>query len=243
MTGAALVSVVIPVYDRAHCVTDAVDSVLAQTHHEIECLVVDDGSRDDTLAVLHAAFGGESRVRVFARDHAGVSAARNHGIAQAEGEYLTFLDSDDLMVEHRIERQLAHLSDHADIDAVLCRGEHVVMSGAPTPPWLQRNPDLSQAYHHTSILVPTARVRAIGGFDEQLAIGEDFDLVVRLVAAGLRLDTIDEVLVRSRIFGDNVTYGIDDDFSGLLDVVRRHVARDQPRGERVGRDGPDAPHG
>jgi len=236
VNAAPLVSVVIPAYDRAHCVTDAVDSVLAQTHPAMECLVVDDGSRDDTVAVLRAAFGDDPRVRVLARDHAGVSAARNHGIAQAAGEYVTFLDSDDLMLEHRIERQLDHLR-RTGADAVLCLGEHVLVGDAPPPGWLERHPERQVGFHQTSILVPIGRVRAIGGFDESLAIGEDTDLVVRLVAEGLRLDTIDEVLVVSRVFGDNATYAVDDDFHALLGVVRRHLARSAPTGERVG--GPD----
>jgi glycosyltransferase involved in cell wall biosynthesis len=234
VSAAPLVSVVIPTFDRAHCVTEAMGSVLAQTHRAIECLVVDDGSRDDTLAVLDAAFADDPRVRVLARDHAGVSAARNHGIAQATGEYVTFLDSDDLMLEHRVEHQLDHLFA-TGAGAVICRGRHVLVGDAPAPGWLQRNPDGSEAWHHSAVLVPTACVRAIGGFDEQLTIGEDFDLVVRLVATGVTVETLDEVLVVSRIFGDNATYAIDDDFHDLLRVVRRHLAHDRPSGEQLGR--------
>lgn len=224
MTGSPLVSVVVPAYDRERCVVDAVRSVLAQTHRAIECLVVDDGSTDGTVSALTAAFGDEPRVRLFARDHGGVSAARNHGIGHATGAYLTFLDSDDLMVEHRIERQLDHLRD-SDDDAVMCRQEQVLEGGAARPEWLERHPDWWDGYYHTSILVQTERVRAIGGFDERLDIGEDIDLVVRLVGAGVRVGVLDEALVVRRFFGDNLSYGSVDDHRAVLGAVRRHHAR------------------
>jgi glycosyltransferase involved in cell wall biosynthesis len=219
-----LVSVVVPVYDREHCVVDAVRSVLEQTHPAIECIVVDDGSSDGSVAALRRAFADDGRVRVFTRDHAGVSAARNHGIAHARGELLTFLDSDDLMVEHRIARQLDHLRT-TDDDAVMARQRHVLEDGAARPEWLDRHPEWWDGYYHTSILVPTARVRAIDGFDEHLDIGEDIDLVVRLAGAGARVGIIDEALTVRRFFGDNLSYASTDDFSVMLGAVRRHHTR------------------
>jgi glycosyltransferase involved in cell wall biosynthesis len=226
VTGAdvPLVSVVVPVHDREHCVVDAVRSVLAQTHEHLECIVVDDGSTDGTVAALTAAFADDPRVRVFPRPHVGVSAARNHGIAQAGGELVTFLDSDDLMVEHRIAHQVEELRT-ADVDAVMGRQHHVLEGGAARPDWLERHPDWWDGYYHTSILVATWRVRAIGGFDEGLAIGEDIDLVVRLAGAGARIGVIEEGLVVRRFFGDNLSYASTDDFEVMLGAVRRHRAR------------------
>lgn len=228
-----LVSVVVPVYEREHCVVDAVRSVLAQTYPAVECLVVDDGSTDASLANLTSAFAHEPRVRLFPRDHAGVSAARNHGIEQARGELLTFLDSDDLMLEHRIERQLAHLRVTSD-DAVMCRQQQVLEGDAVRPEWLERHPDWWDGYYHTSILVATERVRAVGGFDERLSIGEDIDLVVRLAGAGTRIGVLEEVLVVRRFFGDNLSYGSNDDFSVMLGAVRRHHAQQRAKGESRG---------
>jgi glycosyltransferase involved in cell wall biosynthesis len=220
-----LVSVVIPVRDRAYCVTDAVASVLAQTHPAVECVVVDDGSRDDTVAVLRAAFADEPRVRVLAREHAGVSAARNHGIAQAAGQYVTFLDSDDVMFEPRVERQLTHLRD-AGVDAVLCHQRSELRDGAPPPGWAERHPEWWTGPYHTSVLLTREDAQRIGGFDETIGLGEDIDFVARLVGAGLRLGTVDEVLMVRRFFGDNLTYqSTDGDYQAVLGAVRRHRAR------------------
>jgi glycosyltransferase involved in cell wall biosynthesis len=186
--------------------------------------VVDDGSTDGTVAHLTDVFASEPRVRLFTRPHHGVSAARNHAIAHAAGDFVTFLDSDDLMVEHRVERQLDHLRT-AGVDAVVCRLRQLVVGKATPPEWLARHPEWWDGYCHSTILVQTSRVRAVGGFEEHLDVGEDIDLVARLVGTGTRIATLDEGLLIRRFFGDNITYGTSDDARALLGAVRRHHAR------------------
>ena len=102
-----IVSVVIPTYNRATEVRNAIESVLGQTVADTEIIVVDDGSTDDTGKVVTGAFG--VRVRYFAQTNQGVSAARNRGIAEARGEWIAFLDSDDLWERDKLEWQLKAL--------------------------------------------------------------------------------------------------------------------------------------
>jgi glycosyltransferase involved in cell wall biosynthesis len=90
----ATFSVVIPAYNTADTLGEAIDSVLAQTRQDFEIIVVDDGSSDDTAAVAEGF--GDRRIRVYRQENAGPSAARNRGIAEALGEYVSSLDSDDL---------------------------------------------------------------------------------------------------------------------------------------------------
>ena len=92
---ADLVSVVIPTYNRAFCIAATVDSVLAQSHRTVEAIVVDDGSADDTEAVIRGRFGADRRVVYLRQDNGGVSAARNRGFQAASGAYVALLDSDD----------------------------------------------------------------------------------------------------------------------------------------------------
>ncbi|MGH9400488.1 MAG: glycosyltransferase family 2 protein [Terriglobia bacterium] len=101
------VSVIIPTYNRAAAVRNAIGSALTQTVAEIEVIVVDDGSSDGTGKVLAEAFG--DRIRYFAQANQGVSAARNMGIAQARGDWIAFLDSDDLWEKDKVEWQLKAL--------------------------------------------------------------------------------------------------------------------------------------
>jgi len=218
-----VVSVIVPVYDREHCVVEAVSSILEQTYRAVEVVVVDDGSTDGTLAALTDAFPNEPRLRVFARDHRGVSATRNHGLAQATGEYVTFLDSDDLMVECRVEHQLDFLRA-SGVDAVLCREEQVVVGDASRPAWLERMPEWWDGYYHMSVLLKTETARDLG-FDESMTVGEDVDFIIRLVGAGLTIGKLDEQLVVRRFLGDNLTHQVSDDLRDVLRTVRRHRAR------------------
>src|SRR5579862_9064675 len=97
------VSVVIPTYNRADKVGNAIKSVLAQTVHDLEVIVVDDGSSDDTEKVLAKEFG--DRVRYYVQANQGASVARNRGIEEARGEWIAFLDSDDTWEVDKLEWQ------------------------------------------------------------------------------------------------------------------------------------------
>ena len=238
MTSAELVSIVVPVWNREHCIVEAVHSVLAQSHARVECVVVDDGSTDATVDRVRDAFGDDSRVRLLVAPHAGVSAARNRGVAEASGRFVTFLDSDDLMTPTRIERQLATLEDPRT-DAVIGRQEQVEPH-VGRPDWVEAHPEWWDGYYHTSVLVDIAHVRAVGGYDERLSIGEDLDLIARLAGAGVRILPLEEVVVTRRYFGDNLSYSIGEEgaFDALLRAVRAHVAR-RRAGEVAVPDAPD----
>jgi glycosyltransferase involved in cell wall biosynthesis len=103
---ADLVSVVIPSYNRAYCIATTVDSTLAQTHENLEILIVDDGSSDGTRELIEERYRGEPRVRYIYQPNAGVSAARNHGLRLARGQFIALLDSDDIWLPWKVEAQL-----------------------------------------------------------------------------------------------------------------------------------------
>lgn len=220
----SLVSVIVPSYQRRHCVMEAVDSVVAQTHQDVECILVDDGSTDGSLDAVAAAYDDEPRVRVFGQPHQGVSAARNLGIREARGDYVTFLDSDDLMPETRIARQLQLLSERS-CDAVMGRAVSAAMPGVDVPGWVQAQPDRGNGYAWITVLVATDRLRSVDGFDEAIDVGEDVDVLVKLRLAGVRIVAVDETFVVRRFFGDNLTYALGDHDSALRDAIRRHTVR------------------
>src|ERR1700678_803249 len=109
------ISVIIPTYNRADLIGQALESALAQTHPADEIIVVDDGSTDDTERVV-AQYAGQ--VRYMRQVNAGPSAARNRGIQAASGDFIALLDSDDLWVKDRLERQLAALTLHPGLDFI-----------------------------------------------------------------------------------------------------------------------------
>lgn len=180
------VSVIIPTYNRAAPVKEAVASVLAQTCRDFELLVVDDGSTDGTLEALEV-FGGE--IRVISRPaRRGVSAARNAGVATAQGEWLAFLDSDDLWLPEKLARQMAFLE--ANPQFLLCQTEEIwVRRGVKVNPPRTHRKEGGRIFLRSlerCLVSPSAVVlhrRLIddhGGFDEELLAAEDYDLWLRL---------------------------------------------------------------
>ncbi|NIJ34987.1 glycosyltransferase family 2 protein [Sphingomonas oligoaromativorans] len=109
MISAELVSVVIPAYNAAATIDETLRSVRAQTHENLEILVVDDGSQDGTLGIARHHAGMDPRVRVLSQPNAGVAAARNHGWQKARSDFIAFVDADDLWSATKIERQLGAL--------------------------------------------------------------------------------------------------------------------------------------
>jgi glycosyltransferase involved in cell wall biosynthesis len=124
----ALVSVIMPVYNREAWVARSVESVLAQTHRHVELLAVDDGSTDGTLGVLES-FG--TRIRLFKQSHAGAEAARNLGLERARGSLIAFIDSDDVWHADRLSRQLP-LFDRPEVGLVF--GNAALIDYAAAPP-------------------------------------------------------------------------------------------------------------
>ncbi len=180
------VSVIIPTYNRVALVQEAVASVLAQTWQDFEVLVVDDGSTDHTVAAL-APFAGQVRV-VRRPSRGGVSAARNRGIAAARGQWLAFLDSDDLWLPEKLSRQWAFLE--AQPGLLLCQTEET---------WVRRGVRVNQPLSHrkvggdiflpslerclvspSAVLLHRRLIEEHGGFDENLPAAEDYDLWLRL---------------------------------------------------------------
>lgn len=113
-----LVTVIIPAYNYAQFISETLASVQAQTYQHWECIVVDDGSTDNTSAVVASFSRKESRVRVIRQENKGLAAARNTGIANSTGEYVQFLDADDLLESKKLERQIEFLEQHSDVDIV-----------------------------------------------------------------------------------------------------------------------------
>jgi glycosyltransferase involved in cell wall biosynthesis len=111
-------SVIIPTYNRAHFLSEAVDSVLAQQYSSFEVIIVDDGSTDNTRAVIENKYAREGRVRYFQKQNEERGAARNYGLKKAKGNYAVFFDSDDWMMPHYLETLKNVIEQHPGISLV-----------------------------------------------------------------------------------------------------------------------------
>lgn len=215
---APLVSIVIPCFNAERYVAEAVESALAQTHPRTEVIVVDDGSTDATTDVLRRFAG---RVRRERQANAGPAAARNRGLALARGEFVQFLDADDLLLPTKVEACLAAFTP--DTDLVLCAhtyfceayGFSARLRAAAAMqlvrPLLRRpmrwQPQCAAEYvlrREVQTAVPLHRaayLRRHGGFREELWSLDDTELHFRLALAGARIRRVDRVLVRCRHHG------------------------------------------
>jgi len=113
-----LVSIIVPTFNRAYCLADAVDSVLAQTHRNVELIIIDDGSTDDTPQLVASRWGHDPRVKYFQQANQGVTAARNQGIRRATGDFVALLDSDDRWKPWKLQAQIAAMVRCPDIGMV-----------------------------------------------------------------------------------------------------------------------------
>jgi glycosyltransferase involved in cell wall biosynthesis len=189
------VTVVIPTYNRAHCVGRAIMSVLEQSAPPHEVLVIDDGSSDDTKAVVEAIT--DARVRYVLKDNAGVSSARNLGVALASGHWVAFLDSDDTWRPTKLERQLQCLEltgaevcftgaaseDGEREDGITGLAPDLpedACRGYPTPvEFITRSTDHPLVQ---TLVIRRELLQQVGGFDETLVVAEDTALFYELVS-------------------------------------------------------------
>ena len=179
------VSVVIPTYNRAWVVKEAVDSVLAQDYKDFELIVVDDGSTDDTSEVL-ASYGDD--IRVYFQENKGVSAARNRGMAEASGRFIAFLDSDDLWLPKKLSAQVEFF--HQKPDALICQTEEVwIRNGIRVNPKKRHQKPSGMIFEPSlelclvspsAVMIRRDMLESSGGFDENLPACEDYDLWLRI---------------------------------------------------------------
>ncbi len=192
------VSVIIPTYNYAQFVTDAIASVRGQSLPDWECLVIDDGSTDNTKQTVEIIAAGDSRVRYFYQENKGLSAARNTGIKESSGEYLQFLDSDDLLESRKLEIHSSYLSSHPDVDIVYGDMRYFASEtprelffsiNGKNRPWMPkisgRGNEIAQRLIRDNIMVvssPLIRRKVIdvcGLFDEGLTANEDWHYWIR----------------------------------------------------------------
>jgi len=184
----AEVSVIIPTYNRANLIKRAITSVARQTFKDLEIIVIDDGSEDDTDKIVQNI--ADSRISYKKIDHSGVSRARNQGIELSRGRWIAFIDSDDEWLDTKIEKQLKYLENHPQYPA--CHTDEI---------WIKDGVRINQGKKHkkyagnffspslkmclispSSVIIQRDIFTEIGGFDESFNYVEDYELWLRLTS-------------------------------------------------------------
>ena len=239
-----MVSVIIPAYNAAEWIGETLQSVLAQSFRDLEIIVVDDGSIDDTVSVTKAFGKG---VKLIRKPHSGKSASRNAGIYAAQGEYIAFIDADDLWLPEKLELQLQMFSRNPNLGWVYSDGylfedkstKNSMTFGSISH--LYNGNILCPLLLRDFIPSPTPVIRRelldeIGCFDETLLRNEpeDWDMWLR-IAARYPIGFVNHPLVRNRLHPNSLTAreGVVDTLEGKISIIERAVKRNPERLSRL----------
>jgi len=200
------VSVIIPVFNGEKYIREAIDSVLNQTFKDFEVIVIDDGSKDNTLSIIKEY---KSKIRWKSQENRGQASATNEGIKMAEGEYIAYLDADDVCMPERLEVEAEYLDDHLDVGLVYssyCQMNSVgeverVVKALPHNNFLLLQKDYiarSSVVHRKNCL------DEVGLFDESITGDDDWDMWIR-ISEKFGIGYVERPLVKYRVHGEQIS--------------------------------------
>lgn len=208
-----LVSVVMPVFNGERFLAAAIESILAQTFTDFEFIIVDDGSHDRSPEIANSYAAGDDRIRVIQLyANKGISSARNNAIAVARGKYFASMDSDDVSLPQRLQKQVYLLENQPKIDAV---GTHALAVDSDLNDMYDLKPPAEHArivwekcmgtpFVHTSLMMRLRSIIAVGGYDETMRYSQDADLITRFLGRA-RFANIAERLLLYRLHSGQQT--------------------------------------
>lgn len=199
-----MVSVIIPVYNCDRYLGQALQSVQNQDYQPLEIIVVDDGSEDNSANIARSF----KEVHYMYQPNQGVAMARNAGVAEAHGEFIAFLDADDLWPPNKLSVQVSYMLLHPQIGYTLAGLSNFLEPGTKWPSWANNDPltENQNAYSPCTLLVRKAVFVHIGIFNPRYKIGEDTEWFVRAKDAGIPFEILSDIVVQRRIHGSNLCY-------------------------------------
>lgn len=198
------IDVIIAVYNGEKYIEQAVTSILAQTWKHIHLIIADDGSTDRTLAIITELSQSDSRIKVLALAHRGVSATLNEAISHATADYISFLDADDLWQEQKLEKQIQALMQ-SEAKICFCLMQEFENLDPGTPVTHSARPGPMNGYSKIAFLGERSLFHTYGLFDENVSIGDFVDWFSRTVRAKEPVIMLEEVLTYRRVHDDNTT--------------------------------------
>lgn len=177
-----LVSIIVPYYNQGQYLSEALDSVLAQTFSNWEVVIVDDGSTDNSAEIAKLYAAKDARIHYIYQSNAGPSAARNHGVRESKGKYIQFLDGDNKLATRCVELAVEHMESHKETVVFYSRARYF---GVRNDEFFIRWTGYADLLCSNSIdcccMVRRTDFDSIGGFDEQMRGYEDWEFFIRLL--------------------------------------------------------------
>jgi glycosyltransferase involved in cell wall biosynthesis len=200
-----LISCIVPVFNGERYLGEALDSILRQTYRPIEIIVADDGSTDGTPAVV-ARYGDQ--VRYDRQEHAGAPVARNLGLSIAHGEFVAFLDSDDLWHPEKLQRQMARFEARPELDLCVTHLQNFWIRDLEDEEARFQNHRLAAVlpgYVTQTLLARRAAFDGVGRFNENLSVGDPADWFLRASERGVVTEMLTDILVYRRMHESNMS--------------------------------------
>ena len=214
------ISVVIPAWNAARYIGEAIDSVLSQSVAPDEIIIVNDGSTDDTIECIRK-FG--SRITLIEQSNAGAAAGRNRGIAKAQGDAIALLDADDLMAPRRLELQGALLTHDPDCAIALGRQltfrseqERLGLGGGTV-----NLPAVRAGFVPSAAMVRASAFALVGLFDPSLRIGDFLEWIRRAQSRGAPIKQMEEVIAYRRLHEDSLSRSAGAQYANLVHALRK----------------------
>lgn len=247
VSASARVSVIVPTYNYAFCIAETLRSLQQQTYENWECIIVDDGSTDNTSGVVADFVRNDHRIHYIQTVNQGPSSARNTGIALASGDFLAFLDADDVMPSHKLFMHIEHFDKHGDTDISYGPARYFE-NGSPERlykdiglqdrDWMPcisgRAEEMLPMLVKRNILpicsavIRKCHIDRLGGFDPELRMLEDWELWLRLACGNLCFRYLDDMnaCVNIRVHGKSLSRDSFGMMRHLRIFRRRYVTRD-----------------
>ncbi|MBF2016537.1 MAG: glycosyltransferase [Rivularia sp. T60_A2020_040] len=231
------ISVIVPLFNGERTIEETIKSILNQTFSNIEVIIINDGSTDATLEIVANIL--DSRIQIFSYPNAGLSASRNRGISQAKGEYISFIDADDLWTADKLELQWQALQSNPQAAVAYSWTDYIDESGKfiKSGRRIKVNGDAFSKLLVTNFLEngsnPLIRQQAlekVGGFDESLAAAEDKDMWLRL-AADYEFVCVEKAQILYRISTNSMSSNLKRQETASLKVIER--AFNYPKAEKL----------
>ncbi len=217
-----LVSVIVPVFNGGRYIYDALQSAFGQDYRPIEVIVVDDGSTDNTAEVVRSF----RDVIYVHQPNQGVAASRNVGISLSQGEFVAFLDADDLWTADKLTKQIGWLQEHPEAGYVTAKFRNFLEKGTNRPAWLREDQLVEdQKGGVPNLVVRKSIFKKIGAFDSNRRSGSDLDWVLRAKDMGVSGFMLPYTLLERRIHDSNLSYRWKGGKSLLLRSLKESIGR------------------
>jgi glycosyltransferase involved in cell wall biosynthesis len=218
-----LVSVIIPVYNGERFLAEAIDSVAAQTYRPIEIILVDDGSTDGSQAIAKSYPG----VHYIHQENQGLAAALNHGVKLAGGDFLAFLDADDVWVGEKLSAQVATMKQHPNLDIVFGHMQRLYNPepGSQAEREVTPEDESLPGYFKATALIRKESFWRVGLFDTSLKLGDFIDWYSRAKEEGLEEMMLPQVMLIRRIHAGNLSLREKDNRSDYIRIMKAALDR------------------